>query len=46
LPDGRMIRRKWMTPEPFVVEKKPGWDVRVVKFDDGPIENLLTEGAA
>lgn len=45
LSDGRMLRRKEIAAQHFVVDKEPYIDVRAVKYDGGPIvdrEPLLT----
>lgn len=42
LPGGRMIRRKLIAKEPFLVEPKPYVDVREVKFDGGLIVSTPT----
>lgn len=46
LPDGRMVRRKMIAKAPHTVTPKPYWDVRAVKFDGGPIQNLTAEDVA
>lgn len=45
LPDGRMIRRKWIEPGHRSFDVEGRWDYKAVKFDGGPIQNLLTERA-
>lgn len=46
LPSGQMIRRKWIEGGHRSFDVAGRWDYRAVRFDNGPIQNLLTEGAA